>query len=148
MRITRRPLRDFNETIWGLLAPARLCRRCFFHPRPTRRKNNVCWPAETCWIPIWRRNCLLGKSEITFQILVSDATAAKIINYKWSLTKRRKRYPRYFVSNVPTGCGKSLTYQALPILLDFLTIGSRRSEGQQQNIIFIVVSPLVSLMKD
>ena len=30
----------------------------------------------------------------------------------------------------------------------FLTVGSRRSEGQQQNIIFIVVSPLVSLVKD
>ena len=30
----------------------------------------------TYWIPTWRRNCLLGQSEFTFQILVNDATAA------------------------------------------------------------------------
>ncbi len=40
------------------------------------------------------------------------------------------------------------TYQAVPIVFDCLSEGRPRCEGEQKTNILIVVSPLVSLMKD
>ena len=42
--------------------------------------------------------------------------------------------------NLPSGCGKSLVYQALPTVFDSLTARSGH--------IVVVVSPLVNLMRD
>jgi len=46
--------------------------------------------------------------------------------------------------NMPTGCGKSLTYQALPLMFD----SGRTTNERTNNSIILVVSPLVSLMTD
>ena len=64
----------------------------FPHPRQLGEKNNVCWPKRLIEFQIWRRNCLLGQSWFTFQILVSDAPAVyqAIQNSKSSSTKRFK----------------------------------------------------------
>ena len=44
---------------------------------------------------------------------------------------------------LPTGFGKSLCYQALPAIFDFM-----KSEGKQRESIVIVVSPLNALIRD
>ena len=44
---------------------------------------------------------------------------------------------------LPTGFGKSLIYQILPAIFDFL----RRGDKQEENSVVIVVSPLNALMK-
>ena len=51
-----------------------------------------------------------------------------------------------FVS-LPTGSGKSLCYACLPWVFDALRSGGEVSELQSQSIV-VVVSPLLSLMKD
>ena len=57
-----------------------------------------------------------------------------------------RSYPANFIekidefTNLPTGFGKSLTYQALPLICDTV----RGTTGH----IVVVVSPLVNLMKD
>ena len=68
-----------------------LC-RLFFSPSPTRRKKiTSADPSDllSSNMGIWRCNCFLGQSEFTFQILLSDATAANlaIITSKWSLNR-------------------------------------------------------------
>ena len=57
-----------------------LC-RLFFSPSPTRRKKiTSADPSDllSSNMGIWRCNCFLGQSEFTFQILLSDATAANL----------------------------------------------------------------------
>ena len=49
---------------------------------------------------------------------------------------------------MPTGSGKSLTYQTLPIVFYCLSEGSPQCNGQPKMNILIVVLPLVNLMKD
>ena len=51
-----------------------------------------------------------------------------------------------FVS-LPTGSGKSLCYACLPWVFDALRSGGEVSESQSQSIV-VIVSPLLSLMKD
>ena len=46
---------------------------------------------------------------------------------------------------LPTGFGKSVIYQVLPSMFDFLRSAG---EPEQQNLVVIVVSPLNALMRD
>ena len=58
-----------------------------------------------------------------------------------------RSYPANFIEktdefiNLPTGFGKSLIYQALPLICDTV-------RGSTEHIVVVVVSPLVHLMKD
>ena len=65
---------------------------CFFSTLANSAKTKTSADRATYWVPIWRRNCLLGQSLFTFQILVRDATAVyqAINNLKSSSTKRFK----------------------------------------------------------
>ena len=64
---------------------------CFFSPCALANSagGERLLTRTTYWVPISWRNCRLGQSECTFQILRSDAMAAyrAILNSKWSLNR-------------------------------------------------------------
>ncbi|CAB3976789.1 mediator of RNA polymerase II transcription subunit 34-like [Paramuricea clavata] len=72
----------------------------------------------------------------------------KLSDFQYNAIKKITEKKNDVFINMPTGSGKSLTYQALPIVFDCLSEGSPRCEYQPKTNILIVVSPLVSLMKD
>ena len=50
--------------------------------------------------------------------------------------------------NQPTGSGKSLIFQAMPLLYDYIDSDQSEISSENHNAIAIVISPLVSLMQD
>ncbi len=73
---------------------------------------------------------------------------SKLSDFQYNAIKKITEKKNDVFINMPTGSGKSLTYQAVPIVFDCLSEGRPRCEGEQKTNILIVVSPLVSLMKD